>query len=58
MGGRNAAGLQLAYGAVAQAFEDSSPVLVITEGVDLRANGHTHYDMVHGFRSVTKWIGS
>ena len=33
MGGLNAAGIQLAYGAVAQAFEDSSPVLVITAGV-------------------------
>jgi acetolactate synthase-1/2/3 large subunit len=58
MGGKNAAGLQLAYGAVAQAYEDSSPLLVITAGVDLGASGHTHYDMVHGFQSVTKWIGT
>jgi len=33
MGGLNAAGIQLAYGAIAQAFEDSSPVLIITAGV-------------------------
>ena len=58
MGGKNAAGLQLAYGAVAQAYEDSSPLLVITAGVDVGASGHTHYDMAHGFQSVTKWVGS
>jgi acetolactate synthase-1/2/3 large subunit len=58
MGGLNAAGLQLAYGAVAQAFEDSSPVLVITAGVPLGESVHTHYDMVRGFQSVTKWVGA
>jgi thiamine pyrophosphate-dependent acetolactate synthase large subunit-like protein len=57
MGGLNAAGLQMAYGAVAQAFEDSSPILVITAGVPLGGSQHTHYDMVHGFQSVTKWVG-
>jgi len=58
MGGLNAAGIQLAYGAVAQAFEDSSPVLVITAGVPQGSSSHTHYDMVRGFQSVTKWIGT
>lgn len=58
MGGLNAAGIQLAYGAVAQAFEDSSPVLVITAGVPLGSSSHTHYDMVRGFQSVTKWVGT
>jgi thiamine pyrophosphate-dependent acetolactate synthase large subunit-like protein len=57
MGGLNAAGIQMAYGAVAQAFEDSSPLLVITAGVPLGGNNHTHYDMVRGFQSVTKWVG-
>jgi acetolactate synthase-1/2/3 large subunit len=57
MGGLNAAGIQLAYGAVAQAFEDSSPVLVITAGVPIGASLHTHYDLVRGFQSVTKWVG-
>ena len=47
MGGLNAAGIQLAYDAVAQAFEDSSPVLVITAGVPQGSGGHTHYDIVH-----------
>jgi thiamine pyrophosphate-dependent acetolactate synthase large subunit-like protein len=32
MGGRNAAGIQLAYGAVAQAFEDSSPLRMNVAG--------------------------
>ena len=58
MGGLNAAGLQLAYGAVAQAYEDSSPVLVITVGVPQGEHQHTHYDMVRGFQSVTKWVGT
>ena len=58
MGGLNAAGLQLAYGAVAQAFEDSSPVLVFTVGVPQGESNHTHYDMVRGFQSVTKWVGT
>jgi acetolactate synthase-1/2/3 large subunit len=58
MGGLNAAGIQLAYGAVAQAFEDSSPVLVITAGVPQGSGAHTHYDMVRGFQSVTKWVGT
>jgi acetolactate synthase-1/2/3 large subunit len=58
MGGLNAAGIQLAYGAVAQAFEDSSPVLVITAGVPLGSSNHTHYDVVRGFQSVTKWVGT
>jgi acetolactate synthase I/II/III large subunit len=54
----NAAGIQLAYGAVAQAFEDSSPVLVITAGVPQGSSNHTHYDVVRGFQSVTKWVGT
>jgi thiamine pyrophosphate-dependent acetolactate synthase large subunit-like protein len=57
MGGVNAAGLQMAYGAVAQAFEDSSPLLVIADGVPLGASGNSHYDMTAGFRPVTKWVG-
>src|SRR5919199_406580 len=57
MGGLNAAGIQLAYGAVAQAWEDSSPVLVITEAVGQGAGIHTHYDTAQAFRSVTKWVG-
>ncbi len=57
MAGLNAAGIQMAYGAVAQAWEDSSPVLVIAEGVGAGATRHTHYDIGSAFRSVTKWVG-
>jgi len=57
-GGLNAAGSQLAYGAVAQAFEDPSPVLVIIADVPQGSGGHTHYDMIRGFQSVTKWVGT
>jgi len=57
MAGLNAAGIQMAYGAVAQAWEDSSPVLVLAEGLGRGASRHTHYDMAGAFRSVTKWVG-
>jgi thiamine pyrophosphate-dependent acetolactate synthase large subunit-like protein len=57
MANLNAAGIQMAYGAIAQAWEDSSPLLVIAEGVGQGASRHTHYDMVEAFRSVTKWVG-
>src|SRR5204863_865903 len=45
------------YGAVAQAWEDSSPLLVIAEGVGPSAARHTHYDIGEAFKSVTKWVG-
>jgi len=57
MGGTNPAGLQMAYGALAQAFEDSSPVLCISDGLPIGAGGSRHYDITLGFRAVTKWIG-
>src|SRR2546422_5461414 len=57
MAGLNAAGIQMAYGAVAQAWEDSSPLLVIAEGVGAGATRHTHYDMAGAFKSNTKWVG-
>src|SRR6058998_912677 len=57
MANLNAAGIQMAYGAIAQAWEDSSPLLVIAEGVGQGASRHTHYDMAEAFKSVTKWTG-
>lgn len=57
MASLNAAGIQMAYGAVAQAWEDSSPVLVLAEGVAQGASRHTHYDIAEAFRPVTKWVG-
>lgn len=57
MAGINAAGFQVGYGAIAQAFEDSSPVLVIMGGVPIGSSGHTHFDLVQACKSVTKWVG-
>jgi thiamine pyrophosphate-dependent acetolactate synthase large subunit-like protein len=48
MGGEYAAGIQMRYGALAQAFEDSSPLLCITDGVPIPALGKPHYDMTLG----------
>lgn len=57
MGGLNAAGTQMAYGALAQAYEDSSPVLCLTDGVPAEAAGRERFDLGDGFSSVTKWNG-
>ena len=57
MAGLNAAGIQMAFGAVAQAWEDSSPVLVIAEGVGAGATRHTchpsTFDTVRGMARIT-----
>jgi acetolactate synthase I/II/III large subunit len=58
MANLNAAGIQMAYGAIGQAWEDSSPLLVITEGVSQGASRHTHFDMADALRPVTKWVGT
>lgn len=57
MANLNAAGIQMAYGAIAQAWEDSSPLLVIAEGVSAGARRHTHYDIAEAFKPGTKWVG-
>jgi thiamine pyrophosphate-dependent acetolactate synthase large subunit-like protein len=57
MANLNAAGIQMAYGAIAQAWEDSSPILVIAEGVNRGGSRHTHFDMPGALKSVTKWVG-
>jgi len=57
MGGVNAAGAEMAYGALAQAYEDSVPLLCLTEGVPLEALGRERFSIGDGFRSVTKWSG-
>src|SRR3970040_413622 len=57
MANLNAAGVQMAYGGIAQAWEDSSPVLVITEGVGQGASRHTHFDIAGALKPVTKWVG-
>jgi len=57
MGGHNAAGLQMAYGALAQAYEDSVPLLCLTEGAPQESAGRERFNIADAFRSVTKWSG-
>src|SRR5213593_5001335 len=44
-GGVNAAGMQYAYAGMAQAYEDGSPVLCITDGVPAGATGNSQFDV-------------
>ncbi len=57
MGGINAAGTQMAYGAMAEAYEDSVPLLCLTDGIPPDVLGRERYNIQDGFKSVTKWIG-
>lgn len=57
MGGINPAGVQFGFGALAQAHEDSSPVLCITDGLSAGESGVINWDFFSGANSVTKWTG-
>jgi len=57
MGGINAAGTEMAYGALAQAYEDSAPLLLLTDGVPNEITSRERFNIEDGFRSVTKWSG-
>lgn len=57
MGGLNPAGFQMAYGALAQAYEDSSPLLCITDGLPEGSAPQIRYPFAAGLRTVTKWVG-
>ncbi len=57
MGGLNPAGFQMAYGALAQAYEDSSPLLCITDGLPEGSAGHIRYPLAAGLKTVAKWVG-
>jgi acetolactate synthase-1/2/3 large subunit len=57
MGGLNPAGTQMAYGALAQAYEDSTPLLCLTDGVPVGSVGRPMYNIDDAFQSVTKWSG-
>lgn len=56
-GGVNAAGLQVAYAGLAQAYEDNSPMLCITDGVPLGSTENSHFDLTASLKSVSKWYG-
>lgn len=55
MGGVNSAGLQIAYGGIAQAYEDGSPMLVLADGVPTGQTQNSHFDPIEALRHVTKW---
>lgn len=56
-GGVNAAGLQVAYAGLAQAYEDGSPVLCITDGVPIGASENSQFDFTASLKIVSKWYG-
>jgi acetolactate synthase-1/2/3 large subunit len=56
-GGVNAAGLQVAYAGMAQAYEDGSPVLCITDGVPIGSTENSQFDVTSSLKSVSKWYG-
>jgi acetolactate synthase-1/2/3 large subunit len=56
-GGVNAAGIQYSYAGLAQAFEDGSPILCITDGVAIGASENSQFDVTSSLKSVSKWYG-
>jgi acetolactate synthase-1/2/3 large subunit len=56
-GGVNAAGMQYAYAGLAQAYEDGSPVLCITDGVPIGSSGNSQFDVASSMKTVSKWFG-
>ena len=57
-GGVNGAGLQYSYPGLAQAFEDNSPMLCITDGIPAGSTENTLFDVHTSLRTVTKWYGN
>lgn len=56
-GGVNAAGMQYAYAGLAQAYEDGSPVLCITDGVPSGNSENSQFDVPTSMKTVSKWFG-
>ena len=56
-GGVNAAGIQVAFAGMAQAFEDGSPVLCITDGISAGDTENSQFDVTSVLKSVSKWYG-
>ena len=56
-GGVNAAGTEFAFAGLAQAFEDGSPVLCITDGVPAGSSENSQFDVRSALRTVCKWYG-
>ena len=56
-GGLNAAGLQVAYAGLAQAYEDNVPVLCLTDGLNIGGTENSHFDVTTSLKTVCKWYG-
>ena len=56
-GGINAAGAQVAYSGIAQAYEDGSPVLCIVDAVAAGTTENTRFDQEASLKGVSKWYG-
>ena len=56
-GGINAAGAQVAYSGIAQAYEDGSPVLCIVDAVPSGSTENTRFDQNASLEGVAKWYG-
>ncbi|MDQ1280576.1 MAG: hypothetical protein QG670_1839 [Thermoproteota archaeon] len=54
-GGAFPVGSEIAQGAVAQAFEDSSPILGIMNGPTLSQLGQNRFDITRQYSGITKW---
>ncbi len=57
-GGINAAGLEYATGAICQAFEDSSPILCLTDATPAGQTGNSHFKADRLFANITKWTAT
>ena len=57
-GGVNCAGFQYALGAMHQAFEDSSPLLVITDAVNPGDAENSHYSIDRVAANFTRWTST
>lgn len=57
-GGVNAAGLEYATGAICQAFEDSSPILCLTDSTPAGQTGNSHFNADRVFAHITKWTAT
>jgi acetolactate synthase-1/2/3 large subunit len=55
--GLNACGIEYAYGALAQAYEDSTPLLCITDGIQSSISNVKRYDVSNALTGISKWTG-
>ena len=57
LGGANPTGLQIAYGAVMEAFEDGSPLLAFTDTTPEGSSANSRFDIMAAYKDITKWVG-